>query len=139
MDKPIIVYTLNKEPKLVPSYQNWVDLYRCSLTLPNAEFNFYNDSKPTDAVINHVRVPIIKFTECYQRKMGIEPERYDTYIAIDPDLMEIISNGHQQECFELQSKIKFLRETYGNSHDRYRGFKSLPWYKRIWKAITNAI
>ena len=139
MDKPIIVYTLNKESKLVPSYQNWVDLYRCSLTLPNTEFNFYNECEPTDAVINHVRVPIFKFTECYQRKMGIEPERYDTYVAIDPDLMEIISNEHQQECFKFQSTIKYLEEWHSEYYSKYWAFRESPWYNRIWKAITNTI
>lgn len=136
--KPVIIYTLNKQETLVPHYQDYIQSYSHDEP-PN--FVCGNGDEPyKEAKINFVFMPIIQITKCHSNGLGLEPTCYDKYVAVDPELMEVLRYRHEQELStqynKLNSTIEFLIEKCEEYSDKLIAFYKLPWYKRIWKATT---
>lgn len=59
-------------------------------------------------------------------------ERQDQYIALHPDLREILEAPILRPLHEARYEL-------GNAMRRISDFKALPWYKRVWKAVRGEI
>jgi hypothetical protein len=137
--KPVIVYTLNKQETLVPHYQDFMESYRY-----DAPPNFICDSgnEPyKEARIDRVVMPIIEIVNAKQfDRLGLERMYSTSYVAVDPELMKVLRYKHEQELSiqyeNLNSMIDDLAKVCEEYSDRLIAFYKLPWYKRIWKAIT---
>lgn len=69
-------------------------------------------------------------------------ERKDQFIAIHPDLKEILNapyvgevNELKREISVLESKIMGWVDLYNKFESKVHEFNALPWYKRIFKKI----
>lgn len=132
MTKHVEIWTLSKESRVVPYMADFVELYEY---YPPPDMYVRSDDVLVDKVerryMNIVRVS--KFEAIYER-MGIERkiERSDKYIAIHPDVEEAISVKWKEKIDEaVAARLNLLKSI--------TDFKALPWYKRVWIALTNQI
>lgn len=136
--KAVTLYTLNKEETLVPEYQEYLENFRwldSGNVICDSLGNEYKEVKIDKEVI-----PIIEITNATQfDRLGLEVMYERSYIAVDPALMEVLRCKHEQELSiqyeNLNSTIDFLSEKCEEYSDKLIAFYTLPWYKRIYRAI----
>lgn len=136
--KPVEVFTLNKESRLVPHEQTYIEQHTYQ-GVP--EFiSDYNGDEPCKAVVNRVEMPIFRISKAIQNKYDTEPTVFDQYFAVDPVLMDAIEVLHNAELdvmyANLNQVIDYIKEDYDRLSDKVCNFYKKPWYKRIWCAIT---
>lgn len=142
MKKPVRVYTLNMNCVYVPKHQDYIE--QANTVGRSAPLSFVdNGDEPCKAVIDRVAMPIFCVSRAQSKKLGMKTEQINTYIAVDPDLMEHIEVKHKQELETLHRNyietIDTIKKEYDGISDRICDFIQKPWYNRIWCAITKDI
>lgn len=66
-------------------------------------------------------------------------ERTDHYIALDPDLREILEAPFRSEMREMSYNLDEYRREHARIKANRNKFLSLSWYSRIWKALKRDI
>jgi hypothetical protein len=137
--KPIIVYTLNKESVLVPDYQTYIE--SMSYSQPTA-FYETDGNKPCEVYVENHRWPIIQITKGKANKFGLEPERWDTYIAIEPELEEAVSAKYRERITEsieyskrCRDELLILENKYSYLENELDLWWANPWYKCVWEVL----
>ena len=138
MTKHVEIWTLSNESRVVPYMADFIDLYEY---YPPPDM-YVMDGKFEDRVERR-HMDIIQVTKCpsiYDRmEMDSRIERSDKYIAIHPDVEEAISVKWQEKLDKIISDARVLNNVYHNLLDKVQDFHNLPWYKRVWRALTNQI
>lgn len=140
--KPVLIYTLNKEYKQVPRMTDSIEMFRHEK--PDSFLIEHSSGVPTEAMVENVVMPIIRISKWETtKKLDLEPIRLDTYIAVEPELLEVLEEKHKAELdiqyCNLNKVIGDVTKLYDEYSDRLIAFYKLPWYKRIWMALRNEI
>lgn len=138
MTKHVEIWTLSKESRVVPYMTSSVEFYEY---YPPPDM-YVMDGKFTDRVERR-HMEIIQVTKCssiYDRmEMDSLIERSDKYIAIHPDVEEAISVKWKERFEKIQTNLNWWKNYGKNLRGNLDDFKLLPWYKRVWRALTNQI
>jgi hypothetical protein len=93
--------------------------------LGDGDFGMFTDYKMTADC-----VPLEQIVRCGQR----------SWIAIDPELRQLIEQRVVSEYTKLldasEHERKTLRHERNNIISSVRSFVQLPWYKRVWAALS---
>lgn len=139
MTKHVEIWTLSKKSRVVPYMTDFVELYEY---YPPPDMYVRSDDVLVDKVerryMNTVRV---SKSEAIYDRMEIEQkiEQSDKYIAIHPDVEEAISVKWKEKVGLLETNLSFWKNYGKNLRGNLDDFKLLPWYKRVWIALTNQI
>ena len=107
----------------------------------------YRHAMSMDDIINTKSDEFLLTNEIYDVPVHIVSkiefgERKDQFIAIHPDLKEILNAPYvgkveelKNEVSTLKSKVKGWVDQYNKLESKVQDFNTLPWYKRIFKKI----
>jgi hypothetical protein len=120
------LYTI-QEQRVVVHNRDYVSFHRMAaphLMWTDDNVNVLEPIKRIDAPVKH----IVKVTD------GV---RKDDFIAIDPDLREMVEaplkREHGEHMDMLRKQIQILTWDVEWYRLRVKGYNELPWYKRIWR------
>lgn len=139
MTNLIEVWTINKSSEFVPEYITHLDMFEWNYGIPPSVY--VADNKFHDT-IKMVVLPIINIRECkgLLNKFG-KPEYkvQDRYIAIHPELEEIVANKYKQNIYDCQARCEELEKVLGQQISLIDNFTAFPWWKRIWLAFNGEL
>ena len=94
---------------------------------------------PENAFIQKESWPVIKLSKNDRILNTVPPQynRLDTYVAIQPELMEVMDSLFDNERNELKYKISKLQSEIDGYELAFKEYSSYPWYKRMWLALFN--
>ena len=135
--KPIEVYTISKTTVMCHDINYYeVNTFDCD------KYQVNRLGEPSEATINREFWKIKRFTEC-RKNIYDEIGRWDTYIAVEPKLEKLLTDELTQKydakLDRLSENLNLSQSALGRLESSVRNFISLPWYKRIWKAIKKEI
>lgn len=65
--------------------------------------------------------------------------RKDQYIALHPELQEILQAPFTSEAHRLKCESLNYQTQLKNLKSKVNGFNSLPWWKRVWFALKREV
>jgi hypothetical protein len=135
--KPAILYTLNATEIVAGDYHH---LIRSNM---RPVFTFNPDEAIAPMRVDHFAVPIHRVTRVRRPQtmpLHIDPWMHgdyeDVFFALEPALQEILEAPFKHladNAVDERRKAEIALETYKSLAS---GFKSLPWWKRAWRAAT---
>ena len=135
--KPAILYTLNATEIVAGDYYHLIR----SNTRPVLTFN------PNEAIApmheDRFAVPIHRVTRVKRPRtmpLHIDPWTHqdyeDVFFALEPALQEILEAPFKCFADNAIHECRMAENALETCRSLTSGFKSLPWWKRAWKAAT---
>ena len=133
--KEVTLYTVEEQKVIVGDRASFVSYFR-KQPLPDLdEFISAGDKMLYSPEIGRIDVPVRKFVRDEVDDKLHYINRIEYYVAIDPELEEMITSAARDRIAELERENRAGRDLVDQYETRIDQYNSLPWYKRIFKRV----
>lgn len=123
----VTLYIVQEQKVL--SHDSYVIFYRNSE--PSC-LNYYNVANNPGKVLE---VPEFVHAPIMQYRTSIYDQTQDMYLAIDPQLKDLLEWPFKQELSETKEELRFAKTNLGKLQDCIKNFNALSLWKRVWASL----